>query len=201
MAEQVPELARAYSSFLTLNGEAEPFEYRADLNNAGTISRALTISGDVSLNYLNESTCNTRLQKIVTDPYTPDFSGLEDDVAVSLSEATLNENLTALWSQGLLCFTDEEFEPLLESIDDIFDASIGNLGASLEITDRPDMQIIPTGITLTIPEAHLRVTGGSTSEELLDTRINITANVDLTPNTSIAMMSLSINDISLNHLL
>lgn len=130
-----------------------------------------------------------------------DFDGHGDtDLGLGLTEGMVTELVAGLWADGWFCFTEDNFTEFLALVADAFDPGVGGLAATAELSEAPGVTVDESGITLSISDLHVAITGEQDGEavDLLDTTLSLTGKLELGVDASVGNFTLSLRDLELD---
>ncbi len=196
LTEQLGE----YLASGVLTGALGDYELALTPTRADVSPEGLELGADGSVQWTGDDGCPTDDQP-ENPGRTPTLS-FEDpgdaDLAVGVTESLLDELVQGLWADGWFCFTEEDLDEFVNTVQDAFDPDVGRLRATASLEAPPEVDMGADGLALGLEGMRVEITGEDGAVSLLDATLDLSGRLELGVDAEAGSFTLSLHDLSLD---
>ena len=195
------ELIAQYWSASLLSGQVYDFDVFLGLTETETTSRAISIGGDMDVQWVGEPTCSNE-NSDGADGRQPEMSfGTGDGASLGIgaTEVQVNELFVGLWDDGYLCFDENRMELLWSAVEGLFDPNVAGVTASAVFLSPPIVTMNPDNSTVSLSGLEVQISGevDGSNVELAFADLSATASLSLALDSAITSLTMTIHELNL----
>ena len=196
LQEQIPSLVDDYANLLSYQHTMGDLEFNISLDETQVDAQALFLGGETAVNYTGVADCSNEDVSTASSEEPLELQDISDaDVGFSVSMSALHNAIGNLWEQGFFCFSAQDFDELLLSLESLFTVSIDNLSATAGFSKIPSLSIENDRIILEIEQGSLSVYAPDTGQDLIDLVFDLQASIDLNLHPETSSFGISLHDL------